>query len=84
MVYSDFFIEEALNFRFKVCDEKKFYGKYAFDTMFDPNQEFKDEDFIDKFESYSPIFIHANKGPMMFIANNFTENIGTIGGVINI
>ena len=52
--------------------------------MFDPNAEFEDEKLIDGFESYSPIFISANKGPMIFIANNFTQNIGTVGGVINI
>ena len=50
----------------------------------DPNSDFYDDEMVDFYESYSPIFISANKGPMIFIANNFTHNIGTIGGVINI
>ena len=84
MKYSDWFQVEERFFRFKVCDEYSFFGKYAFNQMFDPNKELNDDSFLDAFESYSPIFISANKGPMMFIANNFTQNIGTIGGVINI
>ena len=86
MQYSDYVLEEygTEYFRFKVCDIHAFTGKYAFDQMFDPNADFKDADFVDLYEQYSPIFISANKGPMIFIANNFTQNIGTIGGVINI
>ena len=52
--------------------------------MFDPNVEFNDDIFNTYYEAYSPIYISSNKGPMIFIANNFTENIGTVGGVINI
>ena len=52
--------------------------------MFDPNADVDDEQFVNQYESYSPIYISANKGPMIFLANNFTDNIGTVGGVINI
>ena len=55
-----------------MCDESFYYGKYIFDKMFDPNNEFDDEKFADTYEVYSPIFISTNKGPMIFIANNFT------------
>ena len=85
MGYSDFTpLDDAEYFRFKVCDQFTFRAKYAFDHLFDPNLEFDDQAFVERYESYSPIFISGNKGPMLFIANNFTQNIGTVGGVINI
>ena len=67
-----------------MCDSYTYEGKYVFNNLFDPNGDFDDEHFVNKYESYSPIFISMNKGPMLFIANNFTQNIGTVGGMINI
>ena len=84
MKYSDFHVDGGEYFRFKICRSFDNSPFYAFNSLFDPNTEFDDRDLVDKYESYSPIFISANKGAMMFIANNFTQNIGTIGGVINI
>ena len=55
-----------------MCDEKFYFGKYIFDSMFDPHDEFEDDTFYGGYEAYSPIFISYNKGPMIFINNNFT------------
>ena len=71
-------------FRFKVCDEDIYEGLYAFEQMFDPNKEFEDDKLNELYEAYSPIYISANKAPMIFVGNTFTHNIGTVGGVINI
>ena len=63
---------DAHYYRFKVCDEYSYYGHYAFNDLFDPRAEFDDEEFNKWYETNSPIFIAANKGPMIFIGNNFT------------
>ena len=52
--------------------------------MFDPNANFEDEDMVHGYESAVPIFIRANHGPMIFVNNTFSENIGTSGGAIQI
>ena len=52
--------------------------------MFDPDGDVEDGDFAAKYESVTPIFIRANHGPMIFVNNTFSENIGTIGGAIQI
>ena len=39
---------------------------------------------ITQIENYSPIYISKNEGPMFFIENEFTENIGIKGGAISI
>ena len=82
MAYSNFQVRNF--FRFKVCDSQDYKVNYAFNSLFDPYADVDDEALVEKYETYSPIFISSNKGPMIFVANNFTSNIGTIGGVINI
>ena len=39
---------------------------------------------VQGFESASPLLIKANQGPMIFVNNTFSENIGTAGGAIHI
>lgn len=39
---------------------------------------------VTSFESATPIFISQNQGPIFFVNNTFSENIGTVGGVLQI
>ena len=55
-----------------MCDSYDYTGQYIFDTLFDPNGDVNDEDLVELYESYSPIFISENKGPMIFVSNNFS------------
>ena len=50
--------------------------------MFHPDEDFDDGQMTLLYESAVPIFIRANYGPMIFVNNTFSENIGTMGGAI--
>ena len=52
--------------------------------MFNPHTEFDDASMVEIYETYSPIFISGNEGPLIFVGNDFTQNIGTVGGVFHI
>ena len=74
--------DSVLNFR--LCNDKSYVGEYAFQEMFDPDADFDDNAMALGYESAVPILIRANHGPMIFANNTFSENIGTMGGAIQI
>ena len=52
--------------------------------MINPDTEFDDAYLVDMVENISAFVIKGNRGPMIFVNNTFSENIGTTGGVIHI
>jgi hypothetical protein len=56
--------------------------KYFFNLGFSQDDDI--EEFFDKFERLSVIYISRNKKSMIFTNNAFDSNIGTFGGAITI
>ena len=70
---------------FKVCaTDGSYTSQYYMADVIDPDLEFDDSLYVNNMEQMAPFFIYANGGPMMFIDNEFSENIGTTGGAIHI
>ena len=55
-----------------------------FQEFIDPDEDFDDGYLFREYETATPIYIHENQGPMIFVNNSFSENIGTMGGVVAI
>ena len=71
--------------KFKVCKADGSYtSEYYMAMVIDPDTEFDDGLYVQHMEQMSPFFIYANGGPIVFIDNEFSENIGTTGGAIHI
>ena len=71
--------------KFKVCrTDGSYLAEYYFSDVIDPDTEFDDSLYVKNMEQMSPFFIYANGGPLVFVDNDFEENIGTTGGAIHI
>ena len=71
--------------KFKVCaTDGSYTSQYYMAEVIDPDIEFDDSLYVNNMEQMAPFFIYANGGPILFIDNEFSENIGTTGGVIHI
>ena len=69
---------------FSKCDSASGKTEYLFQIMNDVRSKSHDYYGALAYEAASPIFISANQGPMLFINNTFSENIGLHGGAIEI